>query len=782
MASTTSSQLNPSAKVISSNLLVAAGYLVFGLAAEILAIPPDYATPVWPAAGIALAFALRYGFAVYPGIVVGALVTNAFISSLKGVPFGSTQLLFITAISLGSTLQTLVGHLLIKRRCLNQLQFRDGKDILLFLLFAGPISCVVASANGATMLSLIGFVPWDLWFNNWLTWWVGDSVGALVVTPFVLHLSLPRADKATNPWQSIGLPVAFLMMVILSFFYVRQLEQDNRRAVVVDAGRHLEALFTSHLYEVRVLLNAVKSFFEASDFVSQKEFDHFAKHIITGQSSIQAIEWLPLVTHDERKTLEQQIQQRGFPDFSFKTKSPTGDLITVAEKETYLPIIYLYPFEENRAVHGLDILSISYREAQSRQALASNTIFVSDPLKLIQEQEGKTAYILLIAVKNYQEKETAGLVQVIFRVGDLLESAVEDHIDLAGLSITDISNPAKPIVIYGAPGEGSPLTWHHQFPLINRTLQFELEPTKKLLQKASSLPSYILLIGGLLYVAMLEAVLLSLITRQKAIQTQVDLQTKAIAQAKEEAELANQSKTDFLAGMSHELRTPLNAVIGFTHRVLNQKSNNLDERNQEALKIVEKNAHHLLGLINNLLDITKIEKGKLDLQYSRVNLRELLLEAQDQFSLPANHKRTELVLSCQTEGVIEADPTRIRQVIMNLLSNAVKFTSNGTITLKLISDKDQQAITPPPDKQGFVIQVIDSGIGIATEDLPKLFNKFQKVGNTGRINAEGTGLGLALSKEIIEMHGGIIKAESALRNGSTFSIWLPTKRTEQTNV
>ncbi|MCG8672404.1 MAG: HAMP domain-containing histidine kinase, partial [Pseudomonadales bacterium] len=330
-------------------------------------------------------------------------------------------------------------------------------------------------------------------------------------------------------------------------------------------------------------------------------------------------------------------------------------------------------------------------------------------------------------------------------------------------------------IIYGTKHKHNDYSWHQEFEFLNRKLSVSLIPSLTLLKRVSSWQSYTLLIGGLLYVAMLEAVLLSLLTRQHAIQLEVDTKTREIAQAKEEAERASKAKTDFLASMSHELRTPLNAVIGFTHRVITQKNNNLDERNREALQIVEKNANHLLGLINNLLDITKVEKGRLELEYNKTNLNEVLSEAAKHFSLAANQKKNEIIFhsSAQVDGMIEADTTRIRQVIMNLLSNAIKFTSNGTITLSLDTDDTQT---------GYVIEVKDTGIGIADEDIPKLFSKFQKVGNTSKINPQGTGLGLALSKEIIDLHGGSIKAKSKLHQGTTFTLWLPISPDKKTNV
>ncbi|MDX1692923.1 MAG: CHASE domain-containing protein [Ketobacteraceae bacterium] len=763
---------------ITVNLVVAVAYCLLGVLSQLLAVPPDYATPVWLAAGVALGAVIRYGTLPYLGIFIGALAANTIISmGLKNLPFGAYQLVLITAISLFSILQTAFTHYLIKRFKIPTTDFLTGFDILKFVVVCGPLGCLVASSMGTSLLVLQSIISTEEWLTNWVTWWVGDSIGTLVATPFVVHL-LRRQSK---PWQFALVSFSFLLLVLLAFFYVRNLEEENRRKVIADAGPQIQALFSSSLHEVRISLNAMKSFYESSELVSLEEFNHFSSGLVSDQSAIHAVEWLPLIQHEERQALVEEMRSLGFPGFFIKTRTLSGKLVRAPDKPDYLPIAFVYPYELNKDIHGLDVLSLSYRKKQIRSALKSGETLLSDPLKLIQEQEGQTAYILLAAVEGYRGENYTGLVQVVFRVEDLINRAVVKNLDLEGLTITDITSPNKPVRIYGSGKSDSIYTWSEEFALANRTLRIDLSPTAKLLRKASSWPSYLLLIGGLLYVAILEVVMLLLLSRERAIQGQVALKTAELAQAKEEADKANHSKTDFLAGMSHELRTPLNAVIGFTHRVVAQKNNQLDERNREALKIVEKNAHHLLGLINNLLDLTKIEKGKLELEYSYVCLRDLLLEAQDQFSLPASHKKSEIILSCSTDGKIEADITRIRQVLMNLLSNAIKFTANGTITLKLMPASECPDIPDIPD-DGFVIQIIDTGIGIAEEDLPKLFNKFQKVGNTGRINPQGTGLGLALSREIVEMHGGTMWVASRIHEGTAFTIWLPQTRPRQTNV
>ncbi|MCG8316463.1 MAG: CHASE domain-containing protein [Pseudomonadales bacterium] len=765
------------------NATVAVLYCLFGLSAEFLAIPPDFATPVWPAAGISLGFTLVYGTKVLPGVFVGALLANTTIAYMQGNELNAMALLFASAIGFGAALQAWIARALLLVSKISIFEFKNGSEIVRFLLVIGPIGCLVNSLNGATMLCLFSIVSWDIWWTNWLTWWVGDTVGALVITPFVVRYFAKELHDGESHWQPLVISITFMILVILSFFYVRALEQDNRRNEIAKVGRTIENYFDSHIYEVKVVLSAIKSFYESSVFVDLKEFNHFAKNLMTQNSAIHAIEWLPYVKHEDRAATETNMREQGFANFSFTKREPSGVLSIAEEKPDYLPILYVYPYAPHEKIHGLDVLSLSYRENQCRTALTTGESFISSPLRLVQEREGQTAYILLSPVKGYQGEGYTGLVQVIFRVSELVEKSVTNKQLLAAFAISDVTNPNKKSIIFGQQHSDSPYTWKSEAQLLNRKLLMELHPTPELMKNASTWQSYSMLIGGLLYVAMLEAVLLSLLTRQRSIQSQVEHKTREIAQAKEAAEIANKSKTDFLASMSHELRTPLNAIIGFTRRVLSNKELHLDARNEDALRIVEKNALHLLGLINNLLDITRVEKGKLELELEEVKLRDLILEAKNQFSLAAGQKRTELVIDCQVEGKITADERRIRQVLMNLIANAIKFTSNGTITLKLCEKCPERYLKVPTDTPGYIIQIVDTGIGIAGDDLPKLFNRFQKVGNTAGLNPHGTGLGLALCKEIVDLHNGRIQVASDLGRGSTFSFWLPVNPSDiKTNV
>jgi signal transduction histidine kinase len=227
-------------------------------------------------------------------------------------------------------------------------------------------------------------------------------------------------------------------------------------------------------------------------------------------------------------------------------------------------------------------------------------------------------------------------------------------------------------------------------------------------------------------------------------------------------------KSAFLANMSHELRTPLNSILGFAEVLLLELDGPLNETMSNDIRLIEKNGKHLLSLINDVLDMAKIEAGKMNLAFDKFLLRELLEETMDITSSLAREKSLYLVIAPESQDRINlvADRVRIRQVLINVVANAVKFTEKGGITLCVIQ---------LPDERKLHLQIRDTGIGIPTDKLELIFESFSQVDTSTTRKAGGTGLGLPISRRLVEMHGGRLWAESSgvPGQGSVFNIELP---------
>lgn len=243
--------------------------------------------------------------------------------------------------------------------------------------------------------------------------------------------------------------------------------------------------------------------------------------------------------------------------------------------------------------------------------------------------------------------------------------------------------------------------------------------------------------------------------------------------ARRVAEKANQAKSEFLSNMSHELRTPLNHIIGFTELVVDRNFGDLNPTQEEYLNDVLDSSHHLLSLVNDILDLSKVESGKQELLREPVDLRQLLEESLN--IIRENAQKNQIDVRFRIDALPEAfsaDPRRIKQILYNLLSNAVKFTPEGgwiEVTAGLAGSGDTLG-------DAVQIGVSDSGIGIEPEDMDRIFNPFEQVDNSSSRRYPGTGLGLSLTKQLVESHGGRIRAESPGRHqGSRFLFTLPIR-------
>lgn len=260
-----------------------------------------------------------------------------------------------------------------------------------------------------------------------------------------------------------------------------------------------------------------------------------------------------------------------------------------------------------------------------------------------------------------------------------------------------------------------------------------------------------------------ELEVLSVLANQAAISLENARLYDELAVSNVRLSQASQLKSQFLASMSHELRTPLNSIIGFSKVLLNRSDGDLNERQEAYVRSVHNSSRHLLELINDVLDISRIEAGRLEMNPEDVELGELVEECLQSASSLIRNKplrlETDLPAALPT---LHVDRTKIRQILLNLLSNAIKFTAAGRVTLRIRTEDDMLHVT-----------VADTGIGIAESDLPRLFKPFERLPNALSRGAGGTGLGLALSKKFVEMHGGRIWVESRERQGSTFHFTLP---------
>jgi PAS domain S-box-containing protein len=257
---------------------------------------------------------------------------------------------------------------------------------------------------------------------------------------------------------------------------------------------------------------------------------------------------------------------------------------------------------------------------------------------------------------------------------------------------------------------------------------------------------------------------LAAVAARKVSQYAMELRNKneQLARALEAARLATEAKSRFLAGVSHELRTPLNGIIGFSELMYDAKLGPVSAEHKDVLSDILTSARHLLQLINDILDLSKVEAGKMEFHPESTRIDALVYEVRDVVRPLAEKKRLQLTIAIQDEFTAVVDPARFKQVLYNYLSNAVKFTpENGRVELRIRREEES-----------FRVEVEDTGVGISPEEIAKLFQEFQQLPNSRKAE-QGTGLGLALTRHIVEAQGGSVSVRSVIGSGSVFSAVFP---------
>ncbi len=641
-------------------------------------------TPVWPPTGIAIGSLLILGRRLWPGVFLGALATNW----LTDIPIGSA-----IGIAAGNTLEALVAVWLLQRLARWQNSVDSVAEVMQFVGCAAVLAPMVAATIGSFSLCIGGAADWANFWSLWLTWWIGDGFGALIVTPFILSWRSP-GELNTGHWPEIGVLLLLHLIVVMIVFGGWFPGPVKTYPLAYLSLPFL--LWAALKFDLRIVTSAIVLMAGVAVWGTKQGYGPWAQ--VSPNVSL-----ILLITFVGTTTLTTLIVSA----------------ITNERQQA----------EVDKSKLGSE-LELHRRRVED---------IVGEVPGVVWEAWGKpdAATQRIDFVSSYVEKMLGYSRDEWLSTPNFWLSIVHpDDKERAGREAAAIFASRK--------GGSSRFRWLHKN---GREVWVEAQSVVLCDETGP--------IG-------MRGVTMDITAAVQAESERAELLRRE-RQAREDAEEASRLKEEFLATVSHELRTPLNAVVGWSRLV---RSGQLDSQGMaHALEVIERNASAQRQIIEDLLDVSRIITGKLRINTQRADLLLVIHAAIDAVRPAAEAKEIDLRTHFEApDMIVKADVERLQQILWNLLANAVKFTpQRGTVDLYLRQCGSLAEIS-----------IEDSGPGIPAEFLPRIFERFSQADGSSTRKHGGLGLGLAIVRHLVELHGGTVSASNRDENGgAVLTVSLP---------
>ncbi len=764
-------------------LLVAVGYYLSGRLGLLLAIPPGYATAVWPASGIALAATLLLGRNATAGVFAGSFAVNisngldttSWYALLQALPVPVT-------IGAGAAAQALVGAMLIERFVGYRNLLVQELQVVWMLALGGPLACLINAIIGVGTLYLAGLIPADNVLFNWWTWWVGDSIGVLVFAPLVLIWSL----KPGAPWRRRQLTATLPLVVMFSvvvwlFVFVSGQEQGRVRSGFEDKCQDYLVRFQRDLRDDFQALHAIAGFIRENSDPQRQSFERFANGRLDSLVGVTGLSWNPIVLASERAAFEQQMRLQGMGSFEIRALSADGSLRQAPAAASHAPVAYMVPAtEKNAPAIGFDVQSEPIRAAALSLAARSNKPTASGVITLV--QNGRPEAMLIVLALKREDGTVHGYVTAAVQIDQLIEASL-GGLRTQGIKIAVYkSDPLKgEELLYGEPVTGRAMQLKLPINVGGQDWNLHFWLSNEYLQANRSWAVWTMLAAGMLFTGMTGMFLLLVIGRGSRVEQLVVERTLALAHANsllaqevershaleketqhraEQLGASNRELEQFAYVASHDLQAPLRNIASFARILEKRYRDKLSSEANEFLVFIRESVSELQQLIDDLLSLSKVNPQSAQMQ--PLPLGEPLRRATEQLRTVLDESHA--VLTVEALPPVRGDVRLLTQLFQNLIANAVKFQPAGHIP--------QVHIRATREPGGdWRCEVADNGIGIAPQNHDKLFQIFRRLNAADQY--PGTGIGLALCHKIVGLHGGRIWVESTPGEGSRFLFLLP---------
>lgn len=856
---------------------LALAYLLLGRLGILLAIPPGYATAIFPPAGLAMHQVMRRGASALPGLWLGSYLMNLSIS--WGGPLGTGWQVHLLAagIGLASAFQAWVGTRIAKALSEDPLRLESPRDLAAVLGIGGPVACLIAPTLGTLALFSAGLLPKPALPYAWWTWWVGDSLGVILLVPLIqiltVHTSLWRERRLT-----VALPLVLCVLgVVIIFVRVSRREEVQLRHDLRDRADRVRMEMATALQARRELLHAMAGLFRSTPSLDPVAFRSFVDPYLERYPDLHSVDWVPRVLDRDRPRFEARTATALGEPYRIMDAGAGLAGVPAPKRPEYWPLTLKHPWAANRVAKGLDLRVRPFQGelmVRSRDE-ASPRLVVLD--RLMQDAEPRTAMVLTMPVFSgpkvpppaAREEALLGFVSVIFYAEPLLQEASTrlGNRDVA-LSLRALRSDGRSLDAARLPLQASG-DWREEVVLevYGATLTLEARPTDRFLLTRQGWQVFLVLAGGLTFTGLLLALLLLVsgqvskarvlaATRGRALATveararvildhavepilifaptgqiedangaaqrllgwelrdllthpvselipgllthlrdsrgtgsireaiafprdgepiPVEVGLNAVAMEGQTMYAAflrdlrdrrkvERIKNEFIAVVSHELRTPLTSIRGTLGLLEGGVAGALPDRAQDLVRIAHQNARHLSTIVDDILDLEKLETGKLRLDLEGQALGPLLERARELGEGYATKLGVGLtIVGGMPPAQVRVDGGRLIQVLNNLISNALKHSPQGSTVHLAVAETEG----------GWRVLVRDHGPGVPSGFEPMLFEKFTQADATEVRKVPGTGLGLAISRSLVERMGGTIGFRNEPTGGATFYVDLP---------
>ena len=795
-------------KILIKSLLVevpgAAGsgflYFILSVMALKLAIPPGFASPIWPAAGLALAIVLARGPVAASGVFIGSFFAN-IVASNQPVPTVFEVDLFLPSfIAVGASLQAIAGSWLIRRYMDWPNSLETQSSVIRFLILSGPCSSFINSTLGNLFLVADGRISFTDFPFGFFTWWLGDTLGILIFTPLILTI-----QGSNRLWRRrlyyFSLPICLIVASITTlFFKFKENEQDRRQA---EFGVIAKSFTTNLDNELKI---AEETLYNLRDLMTsgsadRQIFNHFVQKSLEREQNLHALSWNPVVLGAKRREFESYASKSWGEPFQIKERDMSGALRAADSREKYVVVNWIYPIQENREAIGFDVASNSARLKALKQAEATGLPVATEKVTLVQDNKSMNGFLLFKYVKlkkihiHDPNMPSDGFVVGVFKINQIFEQALssleehrfEVHVFNKSMGLekgllymnVNVENKKDYLLqlqrdIDGKNRFDATPSWIEDFVFANQTWRAVL--SKRTDDKDANYLwySWTFIVSGLSFSSILGAFLLILTGRVSEAETerskmaeellaqsiktnqQLEAEKSELDLRSQELQKANTALTRFTYATSHDLREPLRTIQSYTEIIQVDYNETLPTEGKKCLQNIANGADVLGKRIKALLEYVRL--GKSDIIEEEFSIKEIIDPTLKGLKQAIEENGT--VVTVGTLGTIKGNPELLQQVAENIIHNAIKFASKVTPEISISEERTSEHV---------ILTVADNGDGVPAENREKAFELFSRLDR----KRDSYGVGLALCRQIVELHRGKIWLQDNLPTGTQARFKLP---------